>query len=41
MITTWVTTDALHIYRDGKLQASIPVSQFPALIEALAGKLPR
>jgi hypothetical protein len=40
-ITTWATTDALHIYNDGKLVAVVPVRQFPALIEALARMLPR
>lgn len=40
-ITTWATTDALHVYKDGKLVASIPVTQFAALIESLARMLPR
>jgi len=40
-ITTWATTDGLHIYNDGKPVAFIPVAQFPGLIEALARMLPR
>jgi hypothetical protein len=41
MITTWAATSGLHIYVNSKLVAVIPPAQYPQLIEALAGKLPR
>jgi len=40
-VITWAVTDALRIYRDGKLVAEIQTGQFPNMIYELAKALRR